>query len=262
MKQEKGFTLIELLVVIAIIALLLSILMPSLGKVKQIAESIACAANLRSYGIGMEMLLNDNDNNFPDSTYILWNDKTPAALKDNYHFWHNEELDIGTHPEYSGKLFSYIPDKKILYCKTFVHFAKNTISEHEAYTVSQGEGPCGSIKMNPIFSYGVNNLLGPGINSVHKRTQVRLSATTFIFSEENSWVTTGINQHALNDSAIFVRFDYSAPNNAPMPFLDSFASLHGTSISKKDEGYANAVFLDGHVERVEPKDSFRLAKPR
>ena len=64
MKRSKGFTLIELLVVIAIIALLLSIIVPSLKRVKEKARAVICLTNHHQWGLAFNSYLVENNNKF------------------------------------------------------------------------------------------------------------------------------------------------------------------------------------------------------
>ena len=63
-KRRGGFTLIELLVVIAIIALLMSILMPALSRVKEQARITACLSNVRQWGLIALTFTQENDGKF------------------------------------------------------------------------------------------------------------------------------------------------------------------------------------------------------
>lgn len=64
MKQNKAFTLIELLVVISIIALLLSVLVPSLGKAKEAAKTVICKTNIKQWGTCFALYTNEYNDKF------------------------------------------------------------------------------------------------------------------------------------------------------------------------------------------------------
>jgi prepilin-type N-terminal cleavage/methylation domain-containing protein len=64
MCKRRAFTLIELLVVIAIIALLMSILMPALERVRRQARGAGCKSNLHQWGLIFAMYTQDNNGYF------------------------------------------------------------------------------------------------------------------------------------------------------------------------------------------------------
>ncbi|MFO0973352.1 MAG: prepilin-type N-terminal cleavage/methylation domain-containing protein [Phycisphaerae bacterium] len=59
--RRWAFTLIELLVVVAIIALLISILLPSLSRARELSKRTVCLSNIRSLGQGMYIYAQDGD---------------------------------------------------------------------------------------------------------------------------------------------------------------------------------------------------------
>jgi prepilin-type N-terminal cleavage/methylation domain-containing protein/prepilin-type processing-associated H-X9-DG protein len=82
MKRRGAFTLVELLVVIAIIALLMSILLPALARVRKQAKAVLCQSNLKQWCLVYQMYAGEHGGCFCSGAYVLLTDATRPYYKE------------------------------------------------------------------------------------------------------------------------------------------------------------------------------------
>ena len=251
MRNRKGFTLIELLVVIAIIAILMAIIMPALHRVKRQARNLICKNNLSQYGLAAKMYLGDWDAKFPYSFRWLYRDGGGGCR------WHDESRNLNENPDLAGDMWPYLRAKDIHLCPDFDVVAR-TIGTHQN---------C-SIPLDPQYGYTMNSYLNgdayeyvpqqyreTGLDRIRIEYEVKNPSRVMFFSEENSWRVDELQNASINDNNL---------RATPGPGDDHFATFHDAPSQDLDHGYAFAVFVDGHVERVSAYpvgNSFALSWP-
>lgn len=119
---KKAFSLIELAVVVAVLAILVSLLMPSLNKSLRAAKSLTCMNNLKDLGAATSHHMDDNDDRLPPESYNINTNsgaQPPAGLEEHHlgrRVWYSE-LNLGIYlfldeepPSDDGGSFSWDSD--------------------------------------------------------------------------------------------------------------------------------------------------------
>jgi prepilin-type N-terminal cleavage/methylation domain-containing protein/prepilin-type processing-associated H-X9-DG protein len=283
MRRSNAFTLIELLVVIAIIALLMAIIMPSLGKARNLAQGIACKGNMKNYTLAVAMYGDDNDGKFCEPRMCYFSQMTAypveSGLTSYIHLrWCNGNIDLKSHPEYGGNLFRYLGSAKAFICPTYKTVAVRNSEDHfyaaDAANLKNYE---------PWYNYTMNAYLGSTVDelkktAVRKMSDVKQPAATFSFCEESARVDTAYNESGLNDTYMIPGNDTMVQswlsaaggnpwNVEPGPgttprFWDVLAGYHNAPTGDLLKGRGNCAFLDGHVDAHARSETFPLAYPR
>ena len=115
-RQSGAFTLIELLVVISVIALLVSILVPSLSMARQLAWSTKCKTNIRSLQVGNILYQADYGGFYAPGA---------ADFVDNRNRWFGSRAEAtGPFVSQGGSLSPYLPGETVRQCPAFTKFLK------------------------------------------------------------------------------------------------------------------------------------------
>ena len=123
-KPIHGFTLIELLVVIAIIALLISIVVPSLRRAQTLAQMVICSSNMQQVTYGLITYTNDNDDHMPYHPTVF-NETGQHRHRPFELNWFNNQEGVVANPQsrspeaypYMGRFMTpYLPDSGVFNC--------------------------------------------------------------------------------------------------------------------------------------------------
>ncbi len=260
-RWAHGFTLIELLAVVALIIIVLSLVLPVLGKAREAGRFAVCMSNMRQLCLGILNYAPDNNGFFPWAGEVdrncpqdwVWGGQ-PRADTENNAYWANPPASFGHHAE-AGSIFPYVAQQPIRRNGS----GKNGIDE----TIRT---------VYPIYRCPSTDILGEAL-------RVNFSMNAFIDSSLNDPEIVGgavagpsvygvalSHVRKLSKKILLVNEDPRTMHNASFYPMGSAGgggtgtAFDGTPLHVLHHGGINVAFMDGHVMWVSHDEIMNMQK--
>ena len=261
--NKKGFTLIELLVVIAIIALLLAILMPALGKVKEAARLTVCKSNQHQLVIALTTYSADSDGKYP-SSHLEYGPGYLFTWPNHINYHSNRSLTAanngGAVHYYLG---SYLPDVMSFYCPSGPKFDKekyqDLYSKYDQQEIwDKYNGGSGDITTSSSYcmlwgGWTVPDTIFKGPVTSASKSKILVSDIFAMWGREN--IDTWWLAHKYKGAS-------QAPAENPISGgsigLEMLYFLPGGIAARPKALKMNAGYTDGHVEVFTSDDTIEV----
>ncbi len=217
MRLRKGFTLIELLTVTAIIALLMGILMPSLGRAKEHARAVLCSSNIRQMAIAANNYAGSYDGRYPLAYY--------TERKNGIRYYYS--WDFTTYKDWSSTPAKEVVEPGLLWQGETIEKIQQCPSFKGAHNWMAD--PYTGYNYNTSY-IGINEAREP-VDSA-KTTEVKRPALTALFGDGQ--YSAGANK--------FMRAPFANPRDA------SFNGREAGTQGYRHLGKTAVAFCDGHAE--------------
>jgi prepilin-type N-terminal cleavage/methylation domain-containing protein/prepilin-type processing-associated H-X9-DG protein len=242
--NPRAFTLIELLVVIAVIALLVSILLPSLQRVRRQGRGVACQGNLRQWGVILAAYAAEHDGQLAPT------ERNPGRLALDHSAWW-ASYAIPSSQERSQKeslvkgiLCCPVAAKPIEQPLNSVQYGGTFLPWYHASTIPDKRKYMGSYGMSE-WIYGA-----------------WLAFDESIAWAKDCWTTTNVK----NSSTVPVILDGAWPLLSALPTLPAPPSdavpiskgSWGQCCMNRHDGHVNGLFLDWSVREIGLKELWTL----
>lgn len=247
-RNRAAFTLIELLVVVAIIAILIAILLPSLGRAREQAKVVACSSNVRQTALAMLMYAEESASilpycrNLTSTVELTWDDLIHRQLGGTAE---QSELNSGV----------TLKTPKALRCPSDTTTRPTwgaSMSRWRSYSMPMGLGSVGVVLSN-------DEPTTAGVSSAIKITMLSNPGETAAIAENHN--TGGPSGNSGTGGTAYPNvagnISYGAGVNRPADQGPAEASGTVTCKPMIHFGRFTYGFLDGHAESLRPQEISR-----
>lgn len=242
---RRGFTLIELLVVIAIIALLISILLPSLARARDSAKAVKCGSSLGQMGKAIAMRLGENGGIYPAG----------HRQASNFHYFYMWMAQVRYYTDGTTETFNCPASFEEFYWKKNIDpsddFARGFMKDQlQKLGYDEFEVPIKGGRPRFFFTYGYNEW-GVINFALLRRNDLTLGLGGHQHVPGERYNTgrahSGINENRLVQPSDMIAIADATPTGFDDAWIQPGSAIPGSNPSSRHMGGTEVLWADGHA---------------